>query len=356
MGPKNIEEAVAPYISVQNVIVKPIATLSALFIVYGMYIIVFGLCFHVLLRRRKSGLGLYLICTVSLFVLATMYVASSTTGYAKQATVNFRASRTRNYGPLVKFLGRNTWKTVWATMSGFSNMSMNAIADIMLVHRCYVLWGSNKILLCFLASVAVVINGLGFATFVIECVAVSIPKLKPPTIFPTAKRIDIGLLIAIATFNGFLSLLTGVRIWWVSRQARQLMGSDVDARYKTIVAAILESGILYAAALIARTVISLALNPGVHGTIPIDLTPVVTMLSGLAPTLIIVRVAYGKSVESVQQMASIHFAERENRHGSVTSGLPTSVNICSHLRDEDMEADGEAVKDEGVSKDEMLRR
>ncbi|KAK1221016.1 hypothetical protein PQX77_016179 [Marasmius sp. AFHP31] len=45
-------------------------------------------------------------------------------------------------------------------------------------------------------------------------------------------------------------------------------------------------------------------------------------MSGLAPTLIIVRVAYGKSVESVQQMMSIHFAERTSHQATgPTAGI-----------------------------------
>ncbi|KAL0058039.1 hypothetical protein AAF712_015298 [Marasmius tenuissimus] len=52
-------------------------------------------------------------------------------------------------------------------------------------------------------------------------------------------------------------------------------------------------------------------------------------MSGLAPTLIIVRVAYGKSVESVQQMVSIHFAERETQQEAGANALRATVNIRS---------------------------
>ncbi|KAL0060522.1 hypothetical protein AAF712_012680 [Marasmius tenuissimus] len=57
-------------------------------------------------------------------------------------------------------------------------------------------------------------------------------------------------------------------------------------------------------------------------------------MSGLAPTLVIVRVAYGKSVETVQQMMSIHFAEQASRE----TRQPT-VDICSDPQYDDDASD-----------------
>ncbi|KAK1219520.1 hypothetical protein PQX77_017753 [Marasmius sp. AFHP31] len=63
--------------------------------------------------------------------------------------------------------------------------------------------------------------------------------------------------------------------------------------------------------MIASIVVRVVLDPDETGTStsPIDLTSVAYLMAGLAPTLIIVRVAYGKSVDSVQQMVSTHFSE-----------------------------------------------
>ncbi|KAK1220848.1 hypothetical protein PQX77_016368, partial [Marasmius sp. AFHP31] len=99
------------------------------------------------------------------------------------------------------------------------------------------------------------------------------------------------------------------RIWWISREARRHLGRSVGAKYKTIVATILESGLLYPTTLIIGMVIPLILDPESHGTgILVDFSIVSTLMSGLAPTLIIVRIAYRKSVDSVDQ-SSIRLAE-----------------------------------------------
>ncbi|KAF9264515.1 hypothetical protein L218DRAFT_862733, partial [Marasmius fiardii PR-910] len=94
------------------------------------------------------------------------------------------------------------------------------------------------------------------------------------------------------------------QIYWISREARRLMGKPTNTRYNSIVAIIIESGVLYAASIVASVAVNLTFDPHSHGLIPFNLEPVATLMLGLAPTMIIVRVAAGKSVDSVQQMVS----------------------------------------------------
>ncbi|KAF9263149.1 hypothetical protein L218DRAFT_829653, partial [Marasmius fiardii PR-910] len=85
------------------------------------------------------------------------------------------------------------------------------------------------------------------------------------------------------------------RIWSISREARQLMGQSTDTRYKSLVAIIIESGAIYAACILGVGTYDLAFDTKSHGLVAFDFGPVVTLISGLAPTLIIVRVARGQS-------------------------------------------------------------
>jgi len=62
------------------------------------------------------------------------------------------------------------------------------------------------------------------------------------------------------------------------------------------------------------------------------------ILQGLAPTLIIVRVAYGKSIDSVEQITQIHFAEKESQSGSgygTSAQLQATVDIRHHPPSDD---------------------
>ncbi|KAJ8077834.1 hypothetical protein PM082_002274 [Marasmius tenuissimus] len=343
-----LEEFVGPFITVQEVVVAPIATLSTMFVVYGMYTIIFGLCMQVLHRRKTAKSGLYLTCTISLFVLANIYVWAAVWGMARQTILYFRAAKTRDYEPLAEYLVHDNTKIIWAGLTNLSGYFMNVVADIMLIHRCYVLWGSKKIFLYGLALVAFVINGIGLAICIMVPVGLGVPSKRD--IFLVANTIGGGWSIASAVFNGLLSLLTAGRIWWVSREARQQMGAQVNARYKAIVAAILESGILYPTTVIAAMIIVTVLDPNNYGTMPIDLAVVSTMMSGLAPTLIIVRVAHGKPVESVEQVMSIRFAARGTQQATGT----TTVEIPSHIRGNSSDGTLEATTPKKTSEAQIV--
>ncbi|KAK1220344.1 hypothetical protein PQX77_016888 [Marasmius sp. AFHP31] len=72
-------------------------------------------------------------------------------------------------------------------------------------------------------------------------------------------------------------------------------------------------------------------------------------MSGLAPTMIIVRVAYGKSMDSVQQqIMSIHLSEEatQQRTGLDTSTPQAAVDIQSNPQTGNLEDHTEEPKPE----------
>ena len=131
---------------------------------------------------------------------------------------------------------------------------------------------------------------------------------------------------------------------------------------------------MFPTTLIAAAVIPLIMDPDSHGNIPFDANPVAALFSvctslplrmwtdsldldisgtsqGLAPTLIIVRVAHRQSVDSVQQMMSIHFAEKSSQHAIEPTGanvVGSLVDIhASRLQREDLEARLDTERPEG---------
>ncbi|KAK1234427.1 hypothetical protein PQX77_002367 [Marasmius sp. AFHP31] len=342
MASDNLTEDLQSYLTVVNVIVLPIATFLLVFLVYGMYIIILGLCIHLLLHRKRSGSRLYLACTVSLSALGSLCVASQAYDFTRQAIIEFRAAKTQDLEPLENYLNHDKGQTISISIMSGAFTVMNALADLMLIHRCYILWGSNKVILYLLGGAAIVLNGISTATWAMACIGISSPTMAQ--IWDTGGHIDNINKIAIAVFNNFVSLLTGAKIWSTSRAAGHLMGMPMDTRYKPIVAAVLESGVLYPTTLIASIMIPLIVDPDSHGTRPIDLDTVAALMSGLAPTLIIVRVAYGKSANSVQQMMPVPFAAQSSQRESDLARrvLQITVDICSHRQDDDPEDREEA--------------
>ncbi|KAK1230384.1 hypothetical protein PQX77_006529 [Marasmius sp. AFHP31] len=269
-----------------------------------------------------------------LFAFASLYVASNAYGIVQQTIIQFDAAKTQDLEPLVRHAGYgDSGTTFWGTINLLYPL-MNILADIMLIHRCYILWGSRRfIFLCPSINEKFVQPGIYLAT----AMMVIIGRNRAPTmghVYAQGTQIDNGNSIALSVFNGFLSLLTAGRIWWISQEVGRHSGVlRLRPRYKGIVAAILESGLLYPTTGIATAVIHPILDPRNIGVMPIDLSGATILMSGLAPTLIFVRVAYGKSVDSVQQqMMSIHLSEEasQQRTGLDTSMPQAAVDIQSN--------------------------
>ncbi|KAK1221842.1 hypothetical protein PQX77_015342 [Marasmius sp. AFHP31] len=129
------EDIVAVYTTVTATVISPIACLSVSnvypnfgnvprstlrtsaklsFFVYGIYIIIFGSALRVLHKRRSSEYplsALYYWWIVSLFVLATIYVALICWLYVNQAVVYFTAAKTRVYERFLQYLKDDKPKT-----------------------------------------------------------------------------------------------------------------------------------------------------------------------------------------------------------------------------------------------------
>ncbi|KAJ8075337.1 hypothetical protein PM082_019675 [Marasmius tenuissimus] len=100
-----------------QVVVYPQVTLLTVYLLYGVYILLFGLCVHILrygpiFHYRK----LYLTSTILLFFLSSTTVAVSFSIF----------NATPTYG--IKL---------------FAYTAANAIADSVLIHRCHVAWSDK---------------------------------------------------------------------------------------------------------------------------------------------------------------------------------------------------------------------
>ncbi|KAJ8077838.1 hypothetical protein PM082_002278 [Marasmius tenuissimus] len=335
-----LARSVHQYVTVEGTIVSPIVTLSLLFFVYGIYTIIFAFSIQALIHRRKGPWVLYLKCTIILFALASFYAVSEAYGLTLSAIIRFRALKTDDYAPLATYIDRDERGLAWVSMINITSSLMNVVADVMLIHRCWILWDCNKRVLVSLVIPAIVLNVLWLATGIMCIVACAIGNR--PNIHIMADRIAQGTGFAIAIFNIVLSLMTGGRIWWMSRGT---LGKTIAPRYRAIIAVILESGILYPTALVAAKVSTLTLDHHQIGVFePFDPSVVAFLLAGLAPTLIIVRVAYGSLVETTHQPSFIFFAERESRHEIDVEAPQTIMDIRPQIQRESLEADMHGVR------------
>ncbi|KAL0063975.1 hypothetical protein AAF712_009043 [Marasmius tenuissimus] len=78
-------------------------------------------------------------------------------------------------------------------------------------------------------------------------------------------------------------------------------------------------------------------------------------MSGLAPTLIIVRVAYGKSAtDSVQQETTIRFAERNSRQALGTGTVQANADVQTRHQSESSESENIATPEDKMSENRMV--
>ncbi|KAF9264508.1 hypothetical protein L218DRAFT_224995 [Marasmius fiardii PR-910] len=351
-----IEHIVAPYFTVTTVVTQPLSILSVMLFIYGIYVVLFGLSVHTLCRRDGPSSKLYMGWTISLFVLATIYTATYIWGISRQAALDFSTATTKDYETFFKYLliGVDKKKSAWIWTCVFTSSIMNAIADSMLIHRCYTIWQS-KFILYVLAFVAVVLNGITFGCATTGIIGERTTNLR---LYESASAIDNATAIATAVFQVLLALLTGGRIWWISRQARRLMGRSTNAKYNSITAIIIESGVLYASCLIGLFIFEFTADPDSTGIAPFDFAVVSTLMSGLAPTLIIVRVSYGKSVNSVQQMVStLHFAdvpENSQKSRPVANVVQLRTHIDDHRHSSSETSDSEPSSSGPTASEKMV--
>ncbi|KAL0059265.1 hypothetical protein AAF712_014015, partial [Marasmius tenuissimus] len=169
-----------PYLTSYHVIVYPTLTLSLMTLVYGVYIPTFITAIHSLVTRRKAlpSSHIYLIGSISLFVLATLFTGAEAWGLTRQAVIEFDAAKTRDYNRFLQYRIQDNLKTAWIGILDVCFPVMNAIADWMLIHRCYIVWDTNRIVLYPLVLIAIVLNGLLLVTSLTVVASYNLPTFE----------------------------------------------------------------------------------------------------------------------------------------------------------------------------------
>ncbi|KAJ7744611.1 hypothetical protein B0H16DRAFT_987434 [Mycena metata] len=227
---------------------------------YGIYLVLFCICIYVLLHRPQNlGNTVLLATAIALFTLSTVQaVINLVLGAADIDNIDIP------YDQLV-----NATTVIY----GINNI----IADGLVVYRCYSVWNKNiyVVILPILMLIPTSVFGLDY-------------------LLPTENTTFFALSLAT---NIIVTALTAGRIWWIHRKARAYLRRDVQQRYTSAIAILVESGVLYSATVLAYLIL------GAIPSVNIVQEPIYQMLTqvlGIAPTLIIVRVGLGISVQSVE--------------------------------------------------------
>ncbi|ESK89059.1 hypothetical protein Moror_5334 [Moniliophthora roreri MCA 2997] len=320
-------EKLASYLSTTSTIVFPIANLSVLYFVYGFYVLLFGTCVYIMLRRQKDderpNHKLYLWISVILFILSTVFVVVYTISLVSGSIIRFNAVKTQDYLPLVLHLTRDVENTIIISLQLLVTVLLNIAADYMLIHRCYVIWDSKKRVALPLIIASVIINALGIVETVMTTIGSSDRDVQSNN-----EISNYGLLLNFVfellsvILNSMVTLLTAGRIWWIYRQIHAQGILKRDVFIQSVSRIILESGSLYPVLGIIGMILANETSSQriTIDEMPIDFFPLIRLSAGIAPTLIIVRAKLGKNVESLQdQVSDIRFISRVAAPGEGTS-------------------------------------
>ncbi|KAI3602389.1 hypothetical protein WG66_011283 [Moniliophthora roreri] len=191
--------------------------MSVMLFVYGIYIVLFGICAHMHLgkdAKDRPNRLLYLAWTIVLFVLAILANTFESWDYIHAAIVSFVAAKTKEYEPFTEYATSYQLKTIRNSIIVLLAPVINITADSMLIHRCYIIWGSLRRVAFPLIFGSFVVNALGITSIVVMTKGQLDTSIESNlALLDKGITLNNGYLIGNAAFHGVLTLLTGVQIW-----------------------------------------------------------------------------------------------------------------------------------------------
>ncbi|ESK93537.1 hypothetical protein Moror_1635 [Moniliophthora roreri MCA 2997] len=275
---------VSSLFNVKSVLAKPIATVGIALLLFGFYALLFGQLLHFLWTRPNViNRRLHIIWITCLFVMATTTSFVSLASSIEDAVVYFRALQTQDLDPFFTYLGPSQAKAGITGAINIGYVVTNCIADSVLIYRLYAICGSRRRAVAFPIVASVVTNAFGLATAIMKVLSIKINTLE--FVMKTVNYY-LGYYAANAAVNGMLTLMIAGRIWWAARDARRGTSShsSISKEFKTVIAMVLESGIVYPTVLIINVAL---IGNGSQLDIIVDLGPAVTLVAGIAPTFVI---------------------------------------------------------------------
>jgi len=257
-----------------------ICLLSTTLVLYGLYVPMFIFSVQSLTHRTAPGRRVMLGTTVLMFILGT---CGTLVNVAEATLVMGIAKGFIQGSPDVPRLeeGLRRFQLTAAALFGVNNL----VTDLLFLYRCYIIWGSRKMVL--------ILPGLCILTTAVLAVLDWITR--PHSQVYLIQDVRAPFYMTLAT-NLLLMFLAGGRIWYVGRQVQIVHHEGSRKQYHTALALLLESGAIYCICLVLW-IISLTTNLGLSLESGSILSGVAGALVGqsmnIATTLILVRVGRG---------------------------------------------------------------
>ncbi|TFY72243.1 hypothetical protein EVG20_g745 [Dentipellis fragilis] len=214
----------------------------------------------------------------------------------------------------------NLFNVVHDVLNVFSQIA----ADGLLIFRCFVIWERKIriVLPLIILLTATTVCNLVDAHYDYELYKMSRAAgssgVTPPGWFRavdmSSEFANAGVAMMLAT-TVLTTIATAGRIWWT---LKRLGRRSIGGAYRSAILMLVESGMLYSSALIVQLIIQQTAAEYI-GIFP----EIQSMLSGIAPTLIIVRVGMGRSFETT------HVSAIQTQNNTMQFAKPATSTMAS---------------------------
>jgi len=246
---------------VQSALLQLNAAVMVETLFYGIHFVLFCICISILVRNGRPTQWFILAAAFVMFVLSTGDIS-----------ITFRLM-THDIGGVIFNPGGPD--TRYPVLKRFYEkdiifVSNNFIAELILLYRCYMIWGRSKYLLVLTSFLVLGDTVWGYLS-VGSCL------LAPRSAFVPV------YLWSVFAINIVISGITVGRIFWVSHIARPVLGRRKLRYFHYIIAILLESSAIYSACLLCF----LILRRSGHQSV---IVAIGFRVVAIMPTLLIVQV------------------------------------------------------------------
>ncbi|KAF7342379.1 hypothetical protein MVEN_01826800 [Mycena venus] len=260
---------------------------AAALLMHGILLLLFVLALFFLLRHHAEGQSIRVLLFTAI-LLAGFAIFQVVLDVALVALPNTVLQICMKEGMSQRAMSLlETFATIYNVRQG-ALATNNAIADSLLLYRCYLIWATSRYSRLVVAIPLLLI----LATAAIAYAAIYLV-------------LDIRIPFGFALLTNVVLLgLTGGRIWYKRRQAAVLLGAAVvHRRYTATLEIIFESGLIYVAAVLIYLVsISNSVPP--FTTFQNICWGSLAQLVNIVPMMIVVRVALSKTATPSDTAAS----------------------------------------------------
>ncbi|KAJ6555334.1 hypothetical protein DFH09DRAFT_1165211 [Mycena vulgaris] len=245
---------------------------------HGIYLVLFCICMYILLHRPSSrGNTVLLVTAIALFTFSTILIV---------LILVLVTAEIEELASIPSDSIQNAAYVIYAIN--------NSIADGLLIYRCSVVWNHDWRVIVLPVMLLIASTACGLDVF-----------------------LDATPQFAVILATNFLATgLTAGRIWWISHRSRAYLEAAAQKRYASAIALVVESGMLYSATILAFLIV--ISFPSLSSTLEEP---------GIAPTLMIVRVGLGITVED--SLSTFRTTTTTSiplrRQGHASSRLGTSI-------------------------------